>query len=80
MFVFVVPKHIAHKMVITSYFVSQNAFIIFEKLQRKTKTKNHKKNMKNYSILSPKTPKNDLLIFNYGHPSSCTTLSTWRTT
>ena len=37
-FVFVVPKHIAHKMVITSYFVSQKAFIIFQKLQRKTKT------------------------------------------
>ena len=39
MFVFVVPKHRAHKMVITGYFVSQKAFIIFQKLQRKTKTK-----------------------------------------
>ena len=38
MFVLVVPKHIAHKMVKTSYFVSQKAFIIFQKLQRKTKT------------------------------------------
>ena len=28
-FVFVVPKHIAHKMVITSNFVSQNFFINF---------------------------------------------------
>ena len=67
MFVFVVPKHIAHKMVITSYFVSQKAFIIFQKLQRKTKTKQIKKitkNMKNCNILSPKTPKNDLLTFN----------------
>ena len=27
-------------MVITSYFVAQKAFVIFQKLQRKTKTKN----------------------------------------
>ena len=63
-FAFVVPKHIAHKMVITSYFVSQKAFIIFHKLQRKTKTKKSQKNKKNCNILSPKTPKNDLLTFN----------------
>ena len=36
--------------------------------------------MKNCTILSPKTPQNDLLTFNWGHPSSCNTLSTWRTT
>ena len=36
--------------------------------------------MKNCTILSPKTPKNDLLTFNWGHPSSCNTLSTWQTT
>ena len=36
--------------------------------------------MKNCNILSPKTPKNDLLTFDYGHPSTCTTLSTRRTT
>ena len=29
LFVFVLPKHIAHKMVITSNFVSQKAFINF---------------------------------------------------
>ena len=47
MFVLVVPKHIAHKMVKTSYFVSQKAFIIFQKFQHKTKTKkNHKKHEK----------------------------------
>ena len=39
MFVFVAPKHIAHKIVKTSYFVSQKAFIVFQKPQRKTKTK-----------------------------------------
>ena len=39
MFVLVVQKHIAHKMVITSYFVSQKALIIFQKVQRKTKDK-----------------------------------------
>ena len=39
MFVFVVPKHLAHKTVITSYFVLQKAFIIFQKLQHRTKTK-----------------------------------------
>ena len=50
-------------MVITNYFVSQKAFIIFQKLQRKTKTKKNKKNTKNWNILSPKTPKNDLLTF-----------------
>ena len=67
MFVFVVPKHIAHKTIITSYFVSEKAFIIFQKLQRKTNKKKFKKitkNMKNCNILSPKTPKNDLLTFN----------------
>ena len=36
--------------------------------------------MKNCTILSPKTPKNDLLTFNWGHSSSCNTLNTWRTT
>ena len=45
MFVFVVPKHIAHRMVIRSYFVSQKAFIIFQKLQQKT---NNKKFLKNH--------------------------------
>ena len=69
MFVLVVPKHIAPKMVKKSYFVSQKALIIFQKLQRRTKTKKKnrkftKKNMKNCNILSPKTPKNDLLTFN----------------
>ena len=56
MFVFVVPNQINHKMVITSYFVSQKAFIIFQKLKRKTNKKNHKKH--------EKLPKNDLLTFN----------------
>ena len=46
MFVFVVPKHLAYKVVITSYFVSQKAFIIFQKLQRMTKTKKSQKNYK----------------------------------
>ena len=68
MFELVVPKHIAHKMVIISYFVSQKAFIIFQKLQRMTKTKKIKKklqkNTKNCNILSPKTPKNDFSTFN----------------
>ena len=65
MFVFVVPKHIAHKIIITSYFVSEKAFIIFQKLQRTTKTrKNPKKSQKICNILSPKIPKNDLLTFN----------------
>ena len=42
-FVFVLPKHIAHKMVITSNFVSQKAFfIIFRKLKPKTNKKNEK--------------------------------------
>ena len=36
--------------------------------------------MKNCTILRPKTPRNDLLTLNWGHPSSCNTLSTWRTT
>ena len=36
--------------------------------------------MKNCTILSRKTPINDLLTVNYGHPSSCTTIRTWRTT
>ena len=39
MVVLVVPTHIAYKMVLTSYFVSQKAFIIFQKLQRETKIK-----------------------------------------
>ena len=71
MFVIVVPKHIAHKMLITGYFVSQKAFIIFGKLQRKTNkklkkiTKKHEKFGETLeNILSPKTPKNDLLTFN----------------
>ena len=55
-------------MIITSYFVSQKAFMIFQKLQRKTKAKKNLKkiikNMKNCNILSPETPKNDLLTFN----------------
>ena len=34
-FVFVVPKHMAHKMVITSTFVSQKSFINYLKLQPK---------------------------------------------
>ena len=41
MFVFEVPEPIAHKKVIASHFVSQKAFIIFQKLQRKTKRKKH---------------------------------------
>ena len=66
MFVFVVPKHIAYKMFIKSYFVSQKAFIIFQKLQRKTKSKKFTKKMKNCNILSPKTLKTkiDFLTFN----------------
>ena len=32
----IVPEHIAHKMVITGTFVSQKAFINFQKLQPKT--------------------------------------------
>ena len=42
-------------------------------------TKNYK-NMKNCTIFSPKSPKNDFLTLNWGHPSSCTTIVTWRTT
>ena len=48
MFVYVVPKHIAHKMVITSCFVSQKALIISQKIKRKTKTKQIKKNHKKH--------------------------------
>ena len=65
-FVFVVPKLLAHKMVITSNFVLQTTLINFQKLQPKTnQTKKLKKNqnMKNCTILSPKT-KNDLLTLN----------------
>ena len=61
-FVFVVQKYIAHKMVITGSFVSQKTFIAFQKLQPWI-IKNHK-NIKNCTILSPKTPKNDLLTLN----------------
>ena len=68
-FVFVVLKHkLSLKMVITSNFVSQKAFIIFEKLQPNTNQtkklkKNHKKH-ENCNISSPKTPKNDPLTLN----------------
>ena len=45
-------------MVITSYFVSQKAFIILQKLQRKIKTKkfkkNHKKTLKKLQYFEPK--------------------------
>ena len=45
---FVVPKHIAHKMVITGTSVSQKAFSNFQKLQPKTnQAKNLKKSQKN---------------------------------
>ena len=68
LFVFVVPKHIAHKMVITDTSVLQKAFINFQKLQPKTnQAKNLKKNHKkheNCTILRPKTHKNDLLTLN----------------
>ena len=65
MFVFVVPKHLAHKTVITSYFVLQKAFIIFQKLQHRTKTKKKlQKNVKNCNIFSPKNRQNDFLTFN----------------
>ena len=44
MYVFVVPIIIAHKMVTTNSFASQNAFINFYKLQPKTnQTKTNKK-------------------------------------
>ena len=36
--------------------------------------------MKNWKISSPKTAENNLLTLNKGHPSSCTPLSTCRTT
>ena len=49
-FVLVAPKRIARKMVITSNFVSQNTFIIFQRLQPETNqtkdSKNHKKQKK----------------------------------
>ena len=50
MFLIVVPKHIAHKTVITSYLVSQKAFIIFQKLQSKTIKKTAKKSQKHEKL------------------------------
>ena len=48
---FVVPKHIAHKMVKTRNFVSQKAFINFRKLQSKTnQAKKFKKKQKTWKI------------------------------
>ena len=56
-FVFVVPKHIAHKMVITSNFVSQKLSSNFKnfnlRLIKQKKLKKIIKNMKNCTILSP---------------------------
>ena len=56
-------------------FKNFNLRLIKQKTQKKII-----KNMKNCTILSPKTPNNDLLTLNWGHPSSRNTLSTWRTT
>ena len=67
MFVLVVLKHIAHKMANKNNFVSQKAFINFQKLQPKTnQTKNstNHKIMENLQQFDPKTPKNDLLTLN----------------
>ena len=55
-------------MVVTSNFVSQKTLIQFWKLQLKSNqsknSKDRKKNMKNCTMLSPKTPKNNLLTIN----------------
>ena len=57
--VFVVPEHIAHKLVIASTFFSQKAFINFYKLQPKTnQAKNLKKNRKKHEKLHHFEPKN----------------------
>ena len=51
---FVVPKHIAHKMVITSTFVLQKSFINFQKFQPKTNQAKHLKNHKKHENFEPK--------------------------
>ena len=67
-FVFVVPKHIAHKMVTKVNLSRKRPSSTFKnfnlRLIKQKNSKNHKKNIKNCSILKPKTPKNDLLTFN----------------
>ena len=77
-FVFVVPNLIAHKMVITSNFVSQTTLVSFKKQPKTNQKRNSKKSQKHEKLnhFEPKkTPKNDLLTLNKGHPSSCTTIS-----
>ena len=55
-FVFVVPKHIAHKMVMTSNFVSQKDFNNFYKNQ--PQTNQNKKSKKKHAKLHHFEPKN----------------------
>ena len=66
--VFVIPKHTAHKIVKKVNLSQKRPLSLFKnfnlRLIKQKTGKNHKKNMKNCSILSPKTLKNDLLTFN----------------
>ena len=54
-------------------------FRLIQQKVRKT-LKKYKTDMKNFSILGSKTPKNDILTLNYGLTSSFNKLSTWRAT
>ena len=72
---FVVAIHIALKMAKKSNYVLQKTFTNFYKPQFQTgPTKNLKR--RNCNLLGSKTSEKDFLTFNYGLPSSFTTLST----
>ena len=67
MFVFVVPKFIAHEIAITCNFVSQKTFINlrnFQPTSNQTKKLGKLQRMENCSILSPKTLKTNILTLN----------------
>ena len=78
MFLFEVPKHTALKIAKKRNYVLQKPFSTQTSLNFSLVQKISKNDEKEQEIahLGSKTPKNDLLTFNYGLPSSSNTLGT----
>ena len=72
-------KDIVQKVVIRSNNILLKNFINFIQRQLKTSWKNDEKKRK-FAPIWANTLKNDLLTLHLGLPSSCTTLSNWKTT
>ena len=76
MFMFAVPKHIAHKMVGKKQLnpAKKDHHHLWQTNLKLTR-QNKEINVKYCTNLGSKTPKNDLSILNKGIPDSCTTMS-----